>query len=48
MKIAEVEFEQTYRCMLDVFRLSIYFAENDIHEPEKLKCWYWIEKNAML
>ena len=29
------------RCMLYVFRLSVYYAENDQHEPELLKWWNW-------
>lgn len=29
------------RCLLYVLRLAVYYAENDIHEPEKLKWWFW-------
>lgn len=29
------------KCQLYVFRLAVYYAENDVHEPEKLKWWYW-------
>ena len=29
------------RCLLYVFRLAVYYAENNIHEPEKLKWWFW-------
>lgn len=32
------------RCVLYVFRLAVYFAENDLHDPEKLKWWYWKDK----
>lgn len=32
------------RCVLYVFRLAVYFAENDIHDSEKLKWWYWKDK----
>ena len=32
-------------CQLYVFRLAVYYAETEIHEPEKLKWWYW--KNKM-
>lgn len=28
-------------CFLYVFRMAIYFAENDVHDPEKLKWWTW-------
>ena len=29
------------RCMLYVFRCAVYYAENKIHEPAKLKWWNW-------
>lgn len=29
------------RCQLYVFRCAVYFAENEIHEQEKLKWWNW-------
>lgn len=29
------------RCVLYVFRCAVYFAEQEQHEPEKLKWWYW-------
>lgn len=29
--------EQLDRCVLYVYRLAVYFAENTEHEPEKLK-----------
>jgi len=29
------------RCVLYVYRLAVYFAENETHEPEKLKWWNW-------
>lgn len=32
------------RCLLYVFRMAIYYAENEIHEEEKLKWWYWKDK----
>lgn len=32
---------QDDRCVLYVFRLAVYYANNSIHEPEKLKWWYW-------
>lgn len=32
---------QVDRCMLYVFRCAVYFAEEDIHDPEKLKWWNW-------
>ncbi len=32
---------QEDKCQLYVYRLAVYFAENEQHEPEKLKWWYW-------
>ena len=29
------------RCVLYVYRCAVYFAENEQHEPEKLKWWNW-------
>ncbi len=33
------------RCQLYVFRLAVYYAENSDHESEKLKWWYWKDKD---
>ena len=35
---------QEDKCQLYVFRLAVYFAENETHEVEKLKWWYWKDK----
>lgn len=35
---------QEDRCLLYVYRLAVYFAENERREPEKLKWWYWKNK----
>lgn len=35
---------QEDRCQLYVFRLAVYYAENDSWEEEKLKWWYWKDK----
>ncbi len=32
---------QMDRCVLYVYRLAVYFAENDAHDPQKLKWWNW-------
>lgn len=32
------------RCQLYVFRMAVYFAENEVHDKEKLKWWYWKDK----
>lgn len=29
------------RCVLYVYRLAVYYAENDQYDPEKLKWWNW-------
>jgi hypothetical protein len=29
------------RCALYVYRLAVYFAENETLDPEKLKWWNW-------
>ena len=34
------------KCVLYVFRLAVYYANNEVHEPEKLKWWYWKDKKA--
>lgn len=31
-------------CVLYVFRLAVYYAENKERDPEKLKWWYWKDK----
>lgn len=29
------------RCQLYVYRLAVYYAENQTHDPDKLKWWNW-------
>jgi 3-methyladenine DNA glycosylase/8-oxoguanine DNA glycosylase len=29
------------RCVLYVFRCAVYFADNAVHDPERLKWWNW-------
>jgi len=33
--------EQIDRCTLYVYRLAVYFAENEQRDPEKLNWWNW-------
>ena len=33
------------KCVLYVFRCAVYFAEHERHEPEKLKWWYWKDRD---
>lgn len=34
------------RCQLYVYRLAVYYAENTVYDPEKLKWWYWKDKGG--
>jgi hypothetical protein len=29
------------RCVLYVFRCAVHFADNEVHDPERLKWWRW-------
>lgn len=31
------------RCVLYVFRCAVYYASNEVHDPELLKWWHWKE-----
>lgn len=35
---------QDDRCVLYVFRCAVYYAEHERHEADKLKWWYWKDK----
>ncbi len=35
---------QEDRCALYVYRCAVYYAEHKEREPEKLKWWYWKDK----
>lgn len=45
MKDCEFKGFKEDRCQLYVFRLAVYFAENKHHDAEKLKWWYWKDKD---
>lgn len=32
------------KCQLYVFRMAVYYAEHETWEDEKLKWWYWKDK----
>lgn len=32
------------RCVLYVFRCSVYYASHRMHDPERLKWWNWKER----
>lgn len=36
---------QEDKCQLYVFRTAVYYAENETHDTEKLKWWYWKDKD---
>ena len=36
---------QVDRCVLYVCRSSVYFADTENPDPERLKWWYWKDKN---
>lgn len=35
---------QEDKCQLYVFRMAVYYAEHSKHDEEKLKWWYWKDK----
>lgn len=43
-KSCKVKGFQEDRCLLYVFRMAVYYAENEKREEEKLKWWYWKDK----
>lgn len=34
------------RCLLYVYRLAVYYAENETYDAEKLKWWNWKDKKT--
>ena len=40
-KECELKGVKVDRCQLYVYRMAVYYAENEIHDPEKLKWWNW-------
>ncbi len=44
-RLLSVRGEHVDRCVLYVFRCAVYFASNHVHDPEKLKWWYWKDKH---
>ncbi|MBO5138347.1 MAG: Pathogenicity locus [Bacilli bacterium] len=35
---------QEDKCQLYLFRMAVYYAEHDTWEDDKLKWWYWKDK----
>lgn len=40
-RLNKLRGETLDRCVLYVFRCAVYFASNRVHDPQKLKWWYW-------
>lgn len=36
------------RCVLFVFRCAVYFATEEVHEPELLKWWNWQDRKILV
>ncbi len=43
-KINNVKGFKEDKCLLYVFRMAVYYAENDNYDSNKLKWWYWKDK----
>jgi hypothetical protein len=43
-KLCDLQGCKVDRCMLYVFRCAVYFASNEVHDPELLKWWNWKER----
>lgn len=37
--------EHQDQCVLYVFRCAVYFASEEVHDPELLKWWAWKDRN---
>lgn len=44
LRLCSLQGTHVDRCMLYVFRCAVYYACNDIHDPELLKWWNWKDK----
>lgn len=44
LRLCALQGTHVDRCMLYVFRCAVYYACNDIHDPELLKWWNWKDK----
>ena len=40
-RLTELHGHHVDRCVLYEFRCAVYFSSNTVHEPKKLKWWYW-------
>lgn len=44
LKDCNLKNRQEDRCELYVFRMAVYYAENEVKDKEKLKWWYWKDR----
>ncbi len=44
LRLCALQGTHVDRCMLYVFRCAVYYASNDIYDPELLKWWNWKDK----
>ncbi|MGD9505536.1 MAG: helix-hairpin-helix domain-containing protein [Syntrophobacteraceae bacterium] len=40
-RLCEIQGKHVDRCMLYVLRCAVYYASNEVHNPELLKWWRW-------
>ena len=40
-RLCELQGQRVDRCMLYVFRCAIYFASDEVHDPDLLLWWNW-------
>jgi hypothetical protein len=43
-RLCELSGAHVDRCVLYVFRCAVYFASNDVHDPDLLKWWNWSDQ----
>jgi len=44
-RLCEIRNTKLDPCVLYVFRCAVYYAGNNVHDPEKLKWWNWKDIN---
>lgn len=44
-RLCEIRNTKLDPCVLYVFRCAVYYASNNVHDPEKLKWWNWKDIN---
>ena len=46
-QLSEIQERKLDRCVLYVFRYLVYYAETDVHDPDKLKWWAWKDSKSL-